>query len=93
VARSPLIVSVQITDLHEGTMKSKSKLPPLKTTKLGASTMVYYDSALRAVGIDPATEPSDRPKTISIKQTEKLIGKSRATVNRMIVAGREAAAA
>lgn len=74
-------------------MKSKAKRPPLKTTAVGSRTLVYYDSALEAVGIDPATEPSDRPKTITIKQTMKLLSLSKPTIDRMIAAGRETAAA
>lgn len=74
-------------------MKSKAKRSPLKTTNVGSRTLVFYDSALAAVGIDPATEPSDHPKTITIKQTMKLLSLSKPTVDRMIAAGREAVAA
>jgi len=74
-------------------MKSKNKRPPLKTTAVGGRTLVYYDSALAAVGIDPTTEPVDRPKTITIKKTMELTSLSKPTIDRMIAAGREAVAA
>jgi hypothetical protein len=74
-------------------MKPSCKRPPLKTTAVGGRTLVYYDSVLRAIGIDPATEPSDRPKTVTIKKTMEITSLSKPTIDRMIAAGREAAAA
>ena len=74
-------------------MKPSGKRPPLKTTAVGGRTLVYYDSVLQAIGIDPATEPADRPKTVTIKKTMELTSLSKPTIDRMIAAGREAVAA
>jgi hypothetical protein len=74
-------------------MKPSGKRPPLKTTAVGGRTLVYYDSVLQAIGIDPATEPADRPKTVTIKKTMEITSLSKPTINRMIAAGREAVAA
>ena len=60
---------------------------PLKSTKVGFRVLVYYDSVLQVLGIDPATEP-DRPKTITVKRTIELTGLCERTINRMIAAGR-----
>ena len=62
---------------------------PLKSTKVGFRVLVYYDSVLEVLGIDPAKEP-DRPKTITVKRTIELTGLCERTVNRMIAAGRQA---
>jgi len=53
-----------------------------------AGVLVFYDSVLQAIGIDPATEPADRPKTVTIIRTQQLTGLSSRTVNRMIADGR-----
>lgn len=74
-------------------MKPTGKRPSLRTTAVGGRVLVYYDSVLRAIGIDPATEPADRPRTITIKRTQALTGLSARTVDRMIADGREADAA
>jgi hypothetical protein len=50
-------------------MKPTGKRPALKTTTVGGRVLVYYDSVLQAIGIDPASEPADRPKTVTIKRT------------------------
>jgi hypothetical protein len=89
---SDCLLSSLICD-DEATMKSKSKLPTLQTVKIGRGTRVVYDDILLAAGRDPANEPSDRPKAVSIRKAQALLDVSRATVNRMIVAGREEAAA
>jgi hypothetical protein len=65
---------------------------PLKTTKVGGRTLVLYDSVLELLGIDPATEPPDRPKAVTIQQTENLIGLGPRYIHRMIAAGRAAKA-
>jgi hypothetical protein len=49
---------------------------------------VFYDSVLQAIGIDPATEPADRPKTVTKNRTKELTGLSERTVDRMIQDGR-----
>jgi hypothetical protein len=71
-------------------MKSSGKRPPLKTTAVGSRTLVYYDSVLLAIGIDPATEPADRPKTVTIKKAMEITSLSKPTIDRMIAAGRHA---
>jgi hypothetical protein len=74
-------------------MKSNNKLPALKAKKIGRSTKVNYDDVLLAAGRNPADEPVDRPKVVSIRKAQGILDVSRATINRMIVRGREAAAA
>lgn len=74
-------------------MKPTGKKPALQSTTVGGRVLILYDSVLRAIGIDPATEPADRPKTVTIKKTMELTSLSKPTVDRMIAAGREAAAA
>lgn len=74
-------------------MKPSGKRPPLKTTTVGGRTLVYYDSVLRAINIDPSTEPADRPKTVTIKKTMEITSLSKPTIDRMIAAGRGAVAA
>lgn len=69
-------------------MKPTSKRPALESTAVGGRVLVFYDSVLRALGIDPATEPADRPKTVTIKRTQELTGLSQRTIDRMIAAGR-----
>ena len=71
-----------------GRLKS-SERPALKAVSVGGRTLVIYDSVLQAIGIDPTTEPADRPKTITIKKTMELTSLSKPTVDRMIAAGRE----
>jgi hypothetical protein len=75
--------------IGEAKMKPTGKRPALKTTAVGGRVLVYYDSVLRAIGIDPATEPADT-RTITIKRTQALTGLSARTVDRMIADGREA---
>jgi hypothetical protein len=75
-------------------MKPISKRPSLKAFKTGGKTQVYFDSLLKARGIDPATEPANRPLTVPKKEAARLIGTSVRTVDRMIADGlREAVAA
>jgi hypothetical protein len=69
-------------------MKPTDKRPALKTTTVGGRVLVFYDSVLQAIGIDPATEPVDRPKTVTISRTQELTGLSKRTVDRMIADGR-----
>ena len=69
-------------------MKPTGKRPILKSTTVGGRVLVFYDSVLRAIGIDPATEPADRPKTVTINRTLELTGLSSRTINRMIADGR-----
>ncbi len=69
-------------------MKPTGKRPALRTTTVGGRVLVYYDSVLQAVGIDPATEPN-RPKTVTIQRTQELTGLSPRTLVRMIADGRE----
>jgi hypothetical protein len=73
-------------------MKPTGKRPALQTTACGGRVLVFYDSVLRAVGKDPATEPADRPITVTIKRTQALTGLSARTIARMIEDGREAEA-
>jgi hypothetical protein len=70
-------------------MKPTGKRPALQTTTVGGRVLVYYDSVLQALGIDPASEPN-RPKTVTIKRTQELTGLAERTVFRMIADGREA---
>ena len=69
-------------------MKPTGKRPALKTTTVGGRVLVFYDSVLQAIGIDPASEPTDRPKTLTINRTMELTSLSKRTVDRMIKAGR-----
>jgi hypothetical protein len=69
-------------------MKPSGKRPTLKTTTVGGRVLVFWDSVLLAIGIDPATEPANRPKTVTIRQTQELTGLSKRTVDRMIADGR-----
>jgi hypothetical protein len=73
-------------------MKPTNKRPALQTTIVGGRVLVFLDSVLQALGIDPATEPADRPKTVTIKRTQELTGLSPRTVDRMIADGRAAEA-
>jgi hypothetical protein len=68
-------------------VKPLGKRPPLQTTIVGGRVLVLYDSVLRAINIDPVTEP-DRPKTVTISRTIELTGLSPRTVGRMIAEGR-----
>jgi len=69
-------------------MKPTGKRPPLKSTTVGGRVLVFYDSVLQALGVDPASEPPDRPRTITIAKTMQLTSLSRVTVDRMIADGR-----
>jgi hypothetical protein len=69
-------------------MKPTGKRPILKSTEVGGRVLVFYDSVLQAIGIDPATEPADRPKTVTKNRTQQLTGLSERTVDRMIADGR-----
>jgi hypothetical protein len=71
-----------------GGKPKREKCRPIQATLVGGRVLPYYDSVLRAIGIDPATEPADRPKTVTIKRTMELTGLSKPTVERMIAAGR-----
>jgi hypothetical protein len=73
-------------------MKPTGKRPALQTTTVGGRVLVYYDSILRAIGIDPESEGPDRDKTKTIQQTIKLTNLGERTVNRMIADGRAAKA-
>jgi len=68
-------------------MKPTGKRPALQTTMVGGRVLVYYDSVLQALGIDPATEPT-RPKTLTISKTMEMTSLSKRTVDRMIADGR-----
>jgi hypothetical protein len=57
--------------------------PSVKAVKCGRRTLLDYDSLLRAIGKDPATEPIDRPKTVSIRRAVELSNLSRTTIWRM----------
>lgn len=71
-------------------LKPQPAAKPLRTTSMGPRTLVFYDSILEVLGIDPATEPADRPKTVSIRQAANLIGLGERYIFRMIAAGRQA---
>jgi hypothetical protein len=57
--------------------------PSVKAVKSGRRTLLDYDSLLRAIGKDPATEPSDRPKMVSIRRAIEISSLSRTTLWRM----------
>jgi hypothetical protein len=63
---------------------------PLKSTKVGFRVLVFYDSVLEVLGMDPAKEPPDRPITVSIKRARELTGLGERAIHRMIAAGRAA---
>jgi hypothetical protein len=69
-------------------LKTTRAPKPLKSTKVGFRILVFYDSVLEVLGIDPATEPADRPKTVTVKRAQELTGLCERTVFRMIAAGR-----
>jgi len=62
--------------------------PALKSMTLGERRLVLYDSLLEAIGVDPAGEPADRPKTVTIQRAVELTGISKRTIDRMIALGR-----
>ena len=66
--------------------------PSVKAVKSGRRTLLDYDSLLRAIGKDPATEPADRPKTVSIRRAVEISSLSRTTLWRMAREGSSAAA-
>lgn len=74
-----------------GGKPKREKPPALQAMVCGGRVLVFYDSLLRAIDIDPETEP-DRPKTVSIKRAQQLTGLSLPTIERMIRAGRQAQA-
>ena len=47
-------------------------LPSVKAVNSGRRRLIDYDSLLRAIGKDPATEPADRPKTVSIRRAVEI---------------------
>jgi hypothetical protein len=57
--------------------------PSVKAFKSGRRTLLDYDSLLRAIGKDPATEPVDRPKMVSIRRAVEISSLSRTTLWRM----------
>jgi hypothetical protein len=57
--------------------------PSIRAVKCGRRTLLDYDSVLRALGKDPASEPPDRPKTISINRAVEISNLSRTTIWRM----------
>ncbi len=57
----------------------------------GGRTLIYYDSILEVLGIDPASEP-DRPLTVTKLIAKKKMSLSARTIDRMIEAGRAAEA-
>jgi hypothetical protein len=59
------------------------KYPSVKSVKSGRRTLLDYDSLLRAIGKDPAAEPADRPKTVSIRRAAEISSLSRTTIWRM----------
>lgn len=58
-------------------------LPKIRSFKCGRRTLLDYDSLLQAIGKDPALEPPDRPKTISINRAVEISDLSRTTLWRM----------
>jgi hypothetical protein len=59
------------------------KRPSVKAVKCGRRTLVDYDSLLLAIGKDPAAEPVERPKTVSIRRAVEISNLSRTTIWRM----------
>ena len=59
---------------------------------MGGRTLIYYDSVLKAVGIDPTTESPDRPLVVTKPMAMKMLSVSPRTIDRMIAAGRAAEA-
>jgi hypothetical protein len=67
---------------------SGDKRPTLKRAPYwGGETHIYYDSVLRAAGIDPATQPPDRPLIVTKAMAAKLLSKSPRTIVRMVADG------
>jgi hypothetical protein len=69
-------------------MKPTDKRPALESTIVGGRVLVFHDSVLRALGIDPATQPPSRPITVTKARAQELTGLSQRTIDRMIAAGR-----
>jgi hypothetical protein len=59
------------------------KRPTIRGIKCGRRKLLDYDSLLLALGKDPAHEPPDRPKTISINRAVEISDLSRTTIWRM----------
>jgi hypothetical protein len=61
------------------------KYPKIKFQRVGQKKLLDHDDFLRAIGKDPADEPVDRPKVISIKRAIEISGGnlSRTTIWRM----------
>ncbi len=66
--------------------------PAVKSSAVGGLTLIHHDSLMQVLGVDLATLPTDRPKTITKRKAQELSGLSRATIDRMIAAGRQSAA-
>jgi hypothetical protein len=60
----------------------------VKSTRVGARVLLDRDNVLEVVGIDPADEPPDRPRTITIAQAVELTNLSRRTIADMVARGR-----
>jgi hypothetical protein len=60
-----------------------TNLPSVKSVKRSRRRLIDYDSLLCAIGKDPATEPADRPKTVSIRRAIEISSLSRTTLWRM----------
>jgi hypothetical protein len=71
---------------------TSAKHPTVKAVKLGRRTLLDYDSLLIAIGKDPAAEPVERPKTVSIRRAVEISNLSRTTIWRMTRRPAEAAA-
>jgi hypothetical protein len=56
-------------------LKPQAAATPLKSTKVGFRVLVFYDSVLEALGIDPAKEPEDRPRN-GQRQARKRINRT-----------------
>jgi hypothetical protein len=70
-------------------MKSaNSKIPAVRTTKVGHRTLIVRASLFEAVGVTDPTPFDARPVTITPRQARELVNLSRQTIDRMIAAGR-----
>ena len=69
---------------------ASSKVPAVRSIKVGKATLIVRASFFEALGIPDPTPPDTRPLTLTPKQAQKIVPASRSTIDRMIFAGRQA---
>ena len=74
-------------------VKQNCSQPAVKSKLVGGLVLIDYDDFMQVIGIDPNTQPADRPKAITKRKAQEIGDLSLTTINRMIAAGRQAQAA